>query len=344
MAHIVTQNTQSREDWLQQLADVITEPAELLEYLALSDSPEWQKGHDARRLFALRVPYAFARRMKKGDPNDPLLLQVMTSASEFIATPGYSTDPLEEQDDAIAVPGLLHKYINRALLLVKGGCAVNCRYCFRRHFPYQDNQGNKANWRHALDYIRQQPELDEIIFSGGDPLMAKDHELAWLLDEIETIPHIKRLRIHSRLPVVIPARITEALTQRFSQSRLQILLVTHINHANEIDPELCDAMTRLKRANVTLLNQGVLLRGVNDNADTLAKLSNALFDAGIMPYYLHVLDRVQGAAHFMVPDDEARLIMRELMTKVSGYMVPKLTREIGGEPSKTTIDLGLRQR
>lgn len=344
MAHIVTQNTQSREDWLQQLADVITEPAELLEYLALSDSPEWQKGHDARRLFALRVPYAFARRMKKGDPNDPLLLQVMTSASEFIATPGYSTDPLEEQDDAIAVPGLLHKYINRALLLVKGGCAVNCRYCFRRHFPYQENQGNKANWRHALDYIRQQPELDEIIFSGGDPLMAKDHELAWLLDEIETIPHIKRLRIHSRLPVVIPARITEALTQRFSQSRLQILLVTHINHANEIDPELCDAMTRLKRANVTLLNQGVLLRGVNDNADTLAKLSNALFDAGIMPYYLHVLDRVQGAAHFMVPDDEARLIMRKLMTKVSGYMVPKLTREIGGEPSKTTIDLGLRQR
>lgn len=344
MAHIVTQNTQSREDWLQQLADVITEPAELLEYLALSDSPEWQKGHDARRLFALRVPYAFARRMKKGDPNDPLLLQVMTSANEFIATPGYSTDPLEEQDDAIAVPGLLHKYINRALLLVKGGCAVNCRYCFRRHFPYQENQGNKANWRHALDYIRQQPELDEIIFSGGDPLMAKDHELAWLLDEIETIPHIKRLRIHSRLPVVIPARITEALTQRFSQSRLQILLVTHVNHANEIDPEFCDAMTRLKRANVTLLNQGVLLRGVNDNADTLAKLSNALFDAGIMPYYLHVLDRVQGAAHFMVPDDEARLIMRELMTKVSGYMVPKLTREIGGEPSKTTIDLGLRQR
>ena len=184
----------------------------------------------------------------------------------------------------------------------------------------------------------------EIIFSGGDPLMAKDHELAWLLDEIETIPHIKRLRIHSRLPVVIPARITEALTQRFSQSRLQILLVTHVNHANEIDSEFCDAMTRLKRANVTLLNQGVLLRGVNDNADTLANLSNALFDAGIMPYYLHVLDRVQGAAHFMVPDDEARLIMRELMTKVSGYMVPKLTREIGGEPSKTTIDLGLRQR
>ncbi|MEG1689714.1 MAG: EF-P beta-lysylation protein EpmB, partial [Hafnia sp.] len=286
MAHIVTQNTQSREDWLQQLADVITEPAELLEYLALSDSPEWQKGHDARRLFALRVPYAFARRMKKGDPNDPLLLQVMTSASEFITTPGYSTDPLEEQDDAIAVPGLLHKYINRALLLVKGGCAVNCRYCFRRHFPYQENQGNKANWRHALDYIRQQPELDEIIFSGGDPLMAKDHELAWLLDEIETIPHIKRLRIHSRLPVVIPARITEPLTQRFSQSRLQILLVTHVNHANEIDSEFCDAMTRLKRANVTLLNQGVLLRGVNDNADTLANLSNALFDAGIMPYYL----------------------------------------------------------
>lgn len=239
--------------------------------------------------------------------------------------------------------GLLHKYQNRALLLVKGGCAVNCRYCFRRHFPYAENQGNKRNWTVALEYIAAHPELDEIIFSGGDPLMAKDHELDWLLTQLEAIKHVKRLRIHSRLPIVIPARITDELVARFDQSRLQILLVNHINHANEVDEAFCTAMKKLRHVGVTLLNQSVLLRGVNDNARTLANLSNALFDAGVMPYYLHVLDKVQGAAHFMVTDDEARQIMRELLTLVSGYMVPRLAREIGGEPSKTPLDLQLRQ-
>ncbi len=183
-----------------------------------------------------------------------------------------------------------------------------------------------------------------MIFSGGDPLMAKDHELDWLLTQLEAIPHIKRLRIHSRLPIVIPARITDALVERFSHSTLQILLVNHINHANEIDETFRQAMAKLRRVGVTLLNQSVLLRGVNDNAQTLANLSNALFDAGVMPYYLHVLDKVQGAAHFMVSDDEARQIMRELLTLVSGYLVPKLAREIGGEPSKTPLDLQLRQQ
>ncbi|QKJ88841.1 Lysine 2,3-aminomutase [Paramixta manurensis] len=342
MAHIVTLNAPIREDWLQQLADVITEPDELLQLLALDSHPDLAAGGDARRLFALRVPRSFAQRMRKGDPHDPLLRQVLTASQEFNDAPGYSTDPLDEQSSV--VPGLLHKYRNRALLLVKGGCAVNCRYCFRRHFPYQDNQGNKRNWQRALDYINQHPELDEIIFSGGDPLMAKDHELAWLIGQLETIPHLKRLRIHSRLPVVIPARITDQLCQRLAASRLQVLLVTHINHAQEIDNALCQSMQRLKMAGVTLLNQSVLLRGVNDNAATLAALSNALFDVGILPYYLHVLDKVQGAAHFYVSDDEARKIMRELLTQVSGYMVPKLAREIGGEPSKTPLDLQLRQQ
>ncbi|MBC3944730.1 EF-P beta-lysylation protein EpmB [Erwinia persicina] len=341
MAHIVTLNTPVREEWLHQLADVITDPDELLQLLALQHHPELVSGHDARRLFALRVPRAFAARMRKGDPQDPLLLQVITSQQEFVDAPGYSTDPLDEQSSV--VPGLLHKYRNRALLLVKGGCAVNCRYCFRRHFPYSDNQGNKRNWQQALEYIRQQPELDEIIFSGGDPLMAKDHELDWLIGELEQIPHIRRLRIHTRLPVVIPKRITETLCQRLSQSRLQTLMVTHINHAQEIDDDLRHAMQRLKRAGVTLLNQSVLLRGINDHAVTLASLSNALFDAGILPYYLHVLDKVQGAAHFYVDDERARGIMRELLSRVSGYMVPKLAREIGGEPSKTPLDLQLRQ-
>ncbi|WP_024557237.1 EF-P beta-lysylation protein EpmB [Franconibacter pulveris 1160] len=341
MAHIVTLNPPSREDWLSQLADVVTDPDELLQLLNIDTNAELQAGRDARRLFALRVPRAFIARMEKGNPNDPLLRQVLTSREEFIAAPGFSTDPLEEQHSV--VPGLLHKYRNRALLLVKGGCAVNCRYCFRRHFPYADNQGNKRNWQAALDYIAAHPELDEIIFSGGDPLMAKDRELDWLIAGLEAIPHIKRLRIHSRLPIVIPARITDELTARLERSSLQVLLVNHINHPREIDEEFRGAMARLRKAGVTLLNQSVLLRGVNDSAPTLAELSNALFDAGVMPYYLHVLDKVQGAAHFMVSDEEARRIMRELLTLVSGYMVPKLAREIGGEPSKTPLDLQLRQ-
>ncbi|SQC32871.1 L-lysine 2,3-aminomutase [Kluyvera cryocrescens] len=325
-----------------QLADVLTDPDELLRLLNIDADENLLAGREAKRLFALRVPRAFVARMEKGNPNDPLLRQVLTSQEEFIAAPGFSTDPLEEQHSV--VPGLLHKYRNRALLLVKGGCAVNCRYCFRRHFPYADNQGNKRNWQAALDYVSAHPELDEIIFSGGDPLMAKDHELDWLLTQLESIPHIKRLRIHSRLPIVIPARITDTLVTRFERSSLQILLVNHINHANEIGVEFRAAMKHLRLAGVTLLNQSVLLRGVNDNAQTLANLSNALFDAGVMPYYLHVLDKVQGAAHFLINDDEAREIVRELLTLVSGYMVPKLAREIGGEPSKTPLDLQLRQR
>ncbi|ALB69268.1 EF-P beta-lysylation protein EpmB [Cronobacter muytjensii] len=341
MAHIVTLNPPSREDWLSQLADVITDPDELLHLLNIDTDEELLAGRDARRLFALRVPRAFVARMEKGNPQDPLLRQVLTSREEFVAAPGFTTDPLEEQNSV--VPGLLHKYHNRALLLVKGGCAVNCRYCFRRHFPYADNQGNKRNWQAALDYIAAHPELDEIIFSGGDPLMAKDNELEWLVARLEAIPHLKRLRIHSRLPIVIPARITDGLVRLLGETRLQVLLVNHINHAQEIDDAFRAGMAKLRAAGVTLLNQSVLLKGVNDNAATLAALSNALFDAGVMPYYLHVLDKVQGAAHFMVSDDKARAIMRELLSLVSGYLVPKLAREIGGEPSKTPLDLQLRQ-
>lgn len=304
MAHIVTLNTPSREDWLTQLADVVTSPDELLHLLNVDADANLLAGRDAKRLFALRVPRAFIARMEPGNPNDPLLRQVLTSQEEFTNVPGFSTDPLEEQHSV--VPGLLHKYSNRALLLVKGGCAVNCRYCFRRHFPYAENQGNKRNWQMALEYIAAHPRLDEIIFSGGDPLMAKDHELDWLLTQLEAIPHIKRLRIHSRLPVVIPARITDTLVARISASSLQVLLVNHVNHANEIDAAFRSSMKKLRMAGVTLLNQSVLLHGVNDNAHTLADLSNALFDAGVMPYYLHVLDKVQGAAHFMVSDEEAQ--------------------------------------
>lgn len=339
MPHIITRNAATVEqNWLNDLANAISDPIQLLNTLQIDPAP-WEQGLAARKLFALRVPKSFVDRMELGNPYDPLLRQVLPLAEEFEVHDGYSNDPLEEQDNDI--PGLLHKYKNRVLMIVKGGCAVNCRYCFRRHFPYQNNPGSKRTWQLALDYIASQPEVNEVILSGGDPLMAKDTELEWLISGIAAIPHVKRLRIHSRLPVVIPGRITDELCQLLSQSRLQAIMVTHINHANEINGELTAAMAKLKLANVTLLNQGVLLRGVNDSVGALTQLSEALFSAGILPYYLHVLDRVQGAAHFMVGDDEARRLMAGLMENVSGYLVPKLTREIGGRRSKTPLDLHL---
>ncbi len=339
MPHIITRKVDAVEqNWLKQLANGISDPETLLKSLNIDPSP-WQHGFEARKLFAQRVPQSFIDRMEKGNPKDPLLRQVLPLSEEFEVHDGYSADPLEEQGNA--VPGLLHKYRNRALMIVKGGCAINCRYCFRRHFPYQDNPGNKLGWQQSLNYIEHHSELNEVILSGGDPLMAKDAELSWLVERLATIPHLKRLRIHSRLPVVIPARITEALLKLLASTRLQVIFVTHINHANEIDQTLRHAMTKLKQAGVTLLNQSVLLKGVNDNVEAQVALSEALFDAGIQPYYLHVLDKVQGAAHFYVSDDKARQLMAGLITQVSGYLVPKLTREIGGRPSKTPLDLHL---
>ncbi|HDM8045935.1 TPA: EF-P beta-lysylation protein EpmB [Vibrio campbellii] len=339
MPHIITRKVESVEqNWLKQLANGISDPAKLLEMLEIDPSP-WQDGFAARKLFAQRVPQSFVDRMEKGNPYDPLLRQVLPLSEEFEVHEGYSNDPLEEQDNEL--PGLLHKYRNRALMIVKGGCAVNCRYCFRRHFPYQENKSGKHAWKKCLEYMGQQPELNEVIFSGGDPLMAKDDEIQWLLEHIAQIPHIKRLRIHSRLPVVIPARITDELCQRLRASRLQIVLVTHINHANEINAEFAAQMAKLKQAGVTLLNQAVLLKDVNNSIEAQVALNEALFDAGILPYYLHVLDKVQGAAHYFVSDEEAKTIMRGVITQVSGYLVPKLTREIGGRPSKTPLDLHL---
>lgn len=339
MPHIITRKAESVEqNWLKQLANGISDPAKLLDQLEIDPTP-WQQGFEARKLFAQRVPQSFVDRMEKGNPYDPLLRQVLPLSEEFEVHQGYSSDPLQEQNNAI--PGLLHKYQNRALMIVKGGCAINCRYCFRRHFPYQENKGNKAAWQHSLDYIQQHSELNEVILSGGDPLMAKDDELQWLINHIADIPHIKRLRIHSRLPVVIPARITDALVNMLSSSRLQVILVTHINHAQEIDSELRVALKKLKQVGVTLLNQGVMLKGVNDSIDAQVNLSESLFDAGILPYYIHVLDKVQGAAHFFISDQRAKEIMAGVIERVSGYLVPKLTREIGGRASKTPLDLHL---
>ncbi|ERB63193.1 EF-P beta-lysylation protein EpmB [Vibrio coralliilyticus OCN008] len=339
MPHIITRKVESVEqNWLKQLANGISDPEKLLLQLEIDPSP-WQNGFEARKLFAQRVPQSFVDRMEKGNPFDPLLRQVLPLSEEFDVHSGYSTDPLDEQDNQ--VPGLLHKYRNRALMIVKGGCAINCRYCFRRHFPYNENKGNKSVWSQSLDYVRQHPELNEIILSGGDPLMAKDEELQWLIGQIADIQHIKRLRIHSRLPVVIPARITTTFTKLLAGTRLQVILVTHINHANEINQELREALSSLRREGVTLLNQGVMLKGVNDSVEAQVALSESLFDAGVLPYYIHVLDKVQGAAHFFISDQQAKQIMAGVIERVSGYLVPKLTREIGGRTSKTPLDLHL---
>ena len=337
MSHIIQQNIEqpNKDEWIFELANVVTDIKELYRCLNLDPEAISLPMLQARKQFPLRVPMAFINRMKKGDSQDPLLLQVLCDEKELINVAGFSEDPLEEQNNTI--PGLLHKYHNRALLMTKTACAINCRYCFRRHFPYHDNQGTKKNLGAALEYIASHPELDEIILSGGDPLMAKDHEMAFLITELEKISHIKRLRIHSRLAVVIPNRITSELCRLFAKTRLQIVLVTHINHPNEIDDNVTNAIKRLKEHQVTVLNQSVLLKKVNDDADVLACLSNKLFSIGILPYYIHLLDKVQGAAHFLVDDDNAKQIMRQLAKNVSGYLVPKLAREIGGEKSKRVI-------
>ncbi len=337
MSHIIQQNIEqpNKDEWIFELANVVTDIKKLYRCLNLDPEAISLPMLQARKQFPLRVPMAFINRMKKGDSQDPLLLQVLCDEKELINVTGFSEDPLEEQNNTI--PGLLHKYHNRALLMIKTACAINCRYCFRRHFPYHDNQGTKKNLGAALEYIASHPELDEIILSGGDPLMAKDHEMAFLITELEKIPHIKRLRIHSRLAVVIPNRITSELCRLFAKTRLQIVLVTHINHPNEIDDNVTDAIKCLKEHQVTVLNQSVLLKKVNDDADVLACLSNKLFSIGILPYYIHLLDKVQGAAHFLVDDDNAKQIMRQLAKNVSGYLVPKLAREIGGEKSKRVI-------
>tara|TARA_R110000751_G_scaffold116604_2_gene216480 strand:- start:251871 stop:252896 length:1026 start_codon:yes stop_codon:yes gene_type:complete len=325
-------------NWQKELAMSFSDPISLLNYLELP-LENYVDDIKARQLFPMRVPRPFAEKMNKGDPFDPLFRQVFTSRNEFNTPAGFSKDPLLEQNNQ--QPGILHKYQNRLLLLVRGGCAVNCRYCFRRHFPYTDNHLNKQQWQQALDYIAANPQVDEVIYSGGDPLMAKDDFLAWLTKQIEAIGHIKRLRIHTRLPVVIPARITKELIRWFSQTRLKPVMVLHVNHANEIDSALADSMQKLRGAGVTLLNQAVLLKGINDTVEQQIALNEALFEIGVMPYYLHVLDKVQGAEHFDLPDSQAKALMRELIKRQPGYLIPKLVREIGGQPGKTPLDLQL---
>jgi len=324
------------KSWQKDLREVITEPERLLSLLDIAPT-DYLQHFKARSLFPVRVPLSFINRMKKGDINDPLLKQVMPLSKEFVVTDGYSADPLLEHDTV--AEGLLHKYKHRVLMIVKAGCAINCRYCFRRHFPYQDNSPNKKRWQSALDYIAVHKEISEVIFSGGDPLMASDDHLTWLVEQIEQIPHVTRLRIHSRLPVVIPSRVTTRLVELLKHTRLKATMVLHINHPNEINTELVAALEPLREARIPLFNQSVLLRGVNDDAEVLTQLSESLFDAGIQPYYLHLFDAVQGAAHFDVDEKDAVIIVNKMLATLPGFLMPKLVREIAGQANKTPINL-----
>lgn len=337
MTQIIPQNIiQLHSSWQKELANVVTDPKKLLTLLNISPD-EYQQHFAARQLFPVRVPLPFIKKMKKGDINDPLLKQVMPLSNEFIRHGDYVFDPLKEHETV--AEGLLHKYKHRVLMIVKAGCAVNCRYCFRRHFPYADNSPNKQRWQAALNYISKHTEITEVIFSGGDPLMASDEHINWLIQQIEHIAHVKRLRIHTRLPVVIPARITSDLVSSLNNTRLKTTMVFHINHANEIDDEFSHAIQPLITQGIRLFNQSVLLKEINDNANILAELSEKLFDHHIQPYYLHLLDKVEGARHFDIPEKTAQKIYKDLLAILPGFLVPKLVREIDGQANKTPINL-----
>lgn len=337
--HDVLASDNSRPlSWQSQLSDLVTDPVELCRLLAL-DPDDLDIAAAALKAFPLRVTRPFLARMEKGNPRDPLLLQVLPSAAELLAIPGYSEDPLAENSSRPAA-GILHKYAGRLLLMPTSSCAVHCRYCFRRHFPYADHIPGKAAWADSLEYLRQTPSLCEVILSGGDPLTLSDRHLQWLLGELEAIPHLRRLRIHTRVPVMLPDRVTPALSETLDKSHLETVLVLHSNHARELDGEVAAAMKRLHATGTTLLNQSVLLRGINDDVATLARLSEALHAMHVLPYYLHLPDKTAGTAHFDVSEKEALALHAALQAILPGYLVPRLAREEPGHPGKTLLGHG----
>lgn len=321
--------------WQHLLSHTVNDPEELLDLLELPHS--LLKGaQQGDALFPLKVPRPFIEKMAKGNPCDPLLRQVLPLGEETLEVPGFTSDPLEESESN-PLQGIIHKYNGRVLLILSGACAVNCRYCFRREFPYGDNQLGADQWTNILDYLKRDPSIHEVIFSGGDPLATSDSRLQRMITDLEQIPHLTRLRIHSRLPIVIPQRITDKFAAILGNSRFNTVMVLHANHANELDKKVAAAVQRLKDKQITVLNQSVLLKGVNDCLDSLVQLSESLFEHGILPYYLFTLDPVKGAAHFNVADNKAAQLHHQMQSKLPGYLVPKLAREIPGRPSKTLI-------
>lgn len=326
--------------WQRELAEAVRDIDELLDLLELDRAAVgWDPG--AQGEFPLRVPRPFVARMRKGDPKDPLLLQVLPRREELETPSGWDEDPLREAEVS-PLDGLLHKYHGRALVVLTGACAVHCRYCFRRHFPYAEHRLDDERWQRILDYLAADPSIEEVLLSGGDPLSLGDSLLERRVDALAAIPHLRRLRLHTRQPVVLPSRVDERLTAWLTGTRLRPIVVLHTNHAREVDDSVRVAIRRLNQAGALILNQSVLLRGVNDSADALSDLSNILFDTGVLPYYLHVTDRVRGAAHFEVDEHTARRLVEDVMGRLPGYLVPRLVREIPGAPAKSPIRAGSR--
>ena len=321
--------------WQQLWREAVRDPRELLALLGL-DPDAMGVSADAATQFPLRVPRGFVARMRHGDPADPLLRQVLPLDAEMQPMPGFSLDAVGD-GAARTGHGVIQKYRGRALLVTTGSCAINCRYCFRRHFPYAEETAAAAGWREAVALIGADASIDEVILSGGDPLSLATPKLAELTGALAGFSHIRRLRIHTRLPVVLPERVDDALLDWLAGLPWPVTVVLHANHANEFDPSVDAAMARLRQAGATLLNQAVLLRGVNDSVDALAALSERGFEAGVLPYYLHQLDRVQGAAHFEIDDDSARALHAGLAARLSGYLVPRLVREVPGDSGKRPL-------
>ncbi len=321
--------------WQREWRDAVTEPAALLEALDLAElcaEIAWPAAHE----FPMRVPRAFVARMRRGDPHDPLLRQVLPLDLERRVVEGFATDAVGD-GAATMLPGVIRKYEGRALFVTTGSCAVHCRYCFRRHFPYAEETAARDQWREAVAWLRAAPDVEELILSGGDPLSLSTAKLAELGDALRSVPHLRRLRIHTRLPVVLPNRVDEELTAWLAALPWPVAIVLHANHANELDASVAEACAKLRASGATLLNQSVLLRGVNDDDDALVALSARLFELGVLPYYLHQLDRVAGTAHFEVDDARAIALRDQLRRRLPGYLVPQLVRELAGEAHKRPL-------
>jgi EF-P beta-lysylation protein EpmB len=335
MTNLAIPHPTSIENWQESLSDLITNPNELLA-IAKLDPENSRFSELATQDFPLKVPRQFAALIRPGDWNDPILAQIWPTFDETSNSSSHSYDPLKETKFTPET-GLLHKYKNRVLLITAPHCAINCRYCFRRHFDYQTNSPSQIEWEHTFKYIHRNKDIEEVIFSGGDPLALSDRRLNWLISQIEDISHVTTLRVHTRLPIVIPQRVTSKILEKFKSTRLKIVLVTHCNHANELTQKTQNAFTKLREVGVLLLNQSVLLAGINDDALILAALSKKLFSQNILPYYLHMPDAVQGTQHFAVTERAALKVMDDLRSLLSGYLVPTLVREDPGAPSKTRI-------
>ncbi|MGE0605489.1 MAG: EF-P beta-lysylation protein EpmB [Pirellulales bacterium] len=332
---VLTTSTAISPTWQRAMKEAVRDPAELCRLLDLPSALAAQ-ATQADRLFSLFVPRPFLARMKRGDPHDPLLRQVWPDLAETLPVPGFSTDPVDDQS-ATLTPGLLQKYTGRVLTVTTGACAIHCRYCFRRHFPYGEAPKSLADWQPALDAVAADPTVDEVILSGGDPLTLTDARLAEFADRIAAIPHVRRLRVHTRMPIVIPQRVCDELLAWLRGTRLTPIMVVHANHPDELDDATGQALRWLVDAGVPTLNQAVLLRGVNDDADTLAELCRRLVDLRVLPYYLHQLDRVAGAAHFAVPEAAGLRMMEQLHALLPGYALPRYVREIAGAVGKEMV-------